>query len=63
MAGYLSGQEKGLGTAAVSLESRRPSPSVQGTGKSPAPQQNAVGETLQVGEADNRHGVLEIIRT
>lgn len=52
-------REKGLGTAAIPPESRRPSPSVQGPGRLLDPHKDAAGETLQVSETDKHHGLLE----
>lgn len=52
---HLSKKEK-MGTVALSLESKRPSPRLQGTGSSLDPPENEVGEILQASEADNHMG-------
>lgn len=52
-------REKGLGTAAIPPESRRPSPNVQDPGRLLDHHKDAAGETLQVSEADNQRGFLE----
>lgn len=55
-------REKGLGTAVISLK-RRPSPSMQGTGRSLDPPENAEVKTLQIRGTDKQCGVLENIWT